>query len=284
MKGKDRFREYLSDRDRFLELARFFVGRAAEDMRQEMEWEAKDTERAAVTMRTIQDALLEMNVDLIAAHSGSVSETTFLHSLQLSFLKNWEPLVLVTPLQDVTQQLSEFRDTLRNLDDFLRWHTEKYGGDQGIDEFLDEELRLGKMPSGERPYISWLIAGYHHLHLRQCFHAVLQPPFPNVQVEGRSIRPDMLFWIPSKEDVRIVVECDGFEYHVNKDTFVTDRKRDRVLRKAGFDVLRFAGSEIYHHPAESASELFDYLLSRKCHRTLKSGHEGTLQNRPLRAR
>jgi len=47
------------------------------------------------------------------------------------------------------------------------------------------------------------------------------------------------------EDIAIVVECDGHDYHERtKEQAVRDRKRDRAMTAAGLHVLRFTGSEI----------------------------------------
>jgi hypothetical protein len=40
----------------------------------------------------------------------------------------------------------------------------------------------------------------------------------------------MLVSVPLKPRVRIVVECDGFQWHGNKDSFTADRQRDRVTQ------------------------------------------------------
>lgn len=41
---------------------------------------------------------------------------------------------------------------------------------------------------------------------------------------------------------KIVVECDGEEFHKDKEK---DAKRDEYMRQKGFDVMRFTGSEIH---------------------------------------
>lgn len=43
----------------------------------------------------------------------------------------------------------------------------------------------------------------------------------------------------------VVVEVDGRSYHSDPAAFVRDRRRDRVLTKDGFRILRFAASEVF---------------------------------------
>lgn len=57
----------------------------------------------------------------------------------------------------------------------------------------------------------------------------------------------------------LIIECDGHEFHETKEAAAKDKKRDRFLKKEGFDVLRFTGSEIYKNPfgcVDEISELF----------------------------
>jgi very-short-patch-repair endonuclease len=82
-----------------------------------------------------------------------------------------------------------------------------------------------------------------------------------MRVEGKSVRPDMLIWVPSDESVRIIVECDGFQYHSNKAVFIHDRKRDRVLKSNGYEVLRYSGTEIFTDPVATSADLAEYLRS-----------------------
>jgi very-short-patch-repair endonuclease len=62
--------------------------------------------------------------------------------------------------------------------------------------------------------------------------------------------------------VNIIVECDGFSYHSSKETFISDRQRDRALKALGFDVWRFSGSEIINDPVYTPYELAEYLWAR----------------------
>jgi len=60
---------------------------------------------------------------------------------------------------------------------------------------------------------------------------------------------------------RIVIECDGYEFHSNKSQIQRDKSRDRWLNAHGHIVLRFTGSEIWRDPADCAAEIFDAVKS-----------------------
>jgi len=124
------------------------------------------------------------------------------------------------------------------------------------------EIERGKMAPEERSYLSRLIFKYHYLPLGDSFHLTIQPRFPTIKIEGKSIRPDIYFWVPNRPHINIVVECDGFDYHSDKVRFTNDRQRDRTLTSMGYEVLRFSGSEIFRNPFGVSAELGMHLSKR----------------------
>ncbi len=62
--------------------------------------------------------------------------------------------------------------------------------------------------------------------------------------------------------VCLVVECDGHTYHDRtKEQAAQDRQRDRSLKHAGYDVIRFTASEISDDPEGCALEVFTQMLA-----------------------
>lgn len=58
------------------------------------------------------------------------------------------------------------------------------------------------------------------------------------------------------EHVRVVVECDGHEFHERtKEQAAKDKSRDRYLTAEEWLVLRFTGSEIHRNPLACAYEV-----------------------------
>jgi hypothetical protein len=90
---------------------------------------------------------------------------------------------------------------------------------------------------------------------------MLQPTFKKI-FDGKNIRGDMLIWIPPYENIKILIECDGYEFHKSKEVFISDRKRDRVLKNNGIDVLRFSGSEIKTDFIKISHEVMNLLMEK----------------------
>lgn len=60
--------------------------------------------------------------------------------------------------------------------------------------------------------------------------------------------------------VCLVVECDGHDYHEKtKAQAARDKRRDRALKLAGYDVIHFTGAEIWADPDQRAAEVFRHL-------------------------
>lgn len=58
------------------------------------------------------------------------------------------------------------------------------------------------------------------------------------------------------DSFHFVVECDGYEFHSNKESFEKDRKRDMTLLKEGIPTIRLPGKEIIKDPNSCASDVF----------------------------
>ncbi len=69
----------------------------------------------------------------------------------------------------------------------------------------------------------------------------------------------MMLWVPTRPDFKLIVECDGYAYHSDKETFSKDRIRDRVLQQQGYQVFRFSGHEIMQNAMVKANEFVEYL-------------------------
>ncbi len=63
-------------------------------------------------------------------------------------------------------------------------------------------------------------------------------------IAGRTFRPDLIF-----DEVRLVVEIDGFAFHGDRQAFERDRERQNTLTAAGWTVLRFTWRHIHDNPA-----------------------------------
>lgn len=58
---------------------------------------------------------------------------------------------------------------------------------------------------------------------------------------------------------KIGVEIDGHEYHKTKEQRTADAKRERDLRRLGWQIIRFTGSEVYRNATKCVREVADFL-------------------------
>ena len=82
----------------------------------------------------------------------------------------------------------------------------------------------------------------------------------NPQVEIGNYRVD--FELINHKDKKIIVECDGHEFHQkSKQQVEKDNQRERDLKKLGYEVVRFSGSEIFKDAEKCVEDLLDILNS-----------------------
>lgn len=75
-------------------------------------------------------------------------------------------------------------------------------------------------------------------------------PRPETQAPIGPYRADFLW-----RDLRLVVEIDGRETHGGFVAFREDRVRDRAMKAGGFEVLRFAATEVAGEPSKVVREV-----------------------------
>ena len=86
-----------------------------------------------------------------------------------------------------------------------------------------------------------------------------------INCNGKKYRVD--FCIPviykNQENKTYIVECDGHEFHQKtKEQVERDNNRTRDFQKAGYEVIRFSGTEIWHRPHKCANEILNIILSK----------------------
>lgn len=206
---------------------------------------------------------LERNVERIYEHSESPIEKIFLNSLNISAFMHDPFFLIFTPkFESITEAMESFRKKDKEVKKIQK-HVEKHAGIKGNKAFLDWVNNNPKIPQKDKTDIATHIIMYHDLGLRSLYHLSIQSSLQEIRVNNKHIRPDMFIWIPSNSSFKLVVECDGFDYHSKKIDFSKDRARDRLLQSKGIRVLRFSGSEIFSDPVEMSMELCDYLISQK---------------------
>ena len=55
---------------------------------------------------------------------------------------------------------------------------------------------------------------------------------------------------------KIAIECDGEVWHSSPEAVKRDRFKDHILRKLGWTVIRFTGTEILEDPSRCVDKVF----------------------------
>lgn len=252
----DDIRQILLDRDQFTEIAHMFVRKAAKELE-------LDNARWAQYFEGVMEAISEDYINCVFKKSQSPIERKFLNSLLLSAIKTGDlGLIMHRTYGDAESEISEFRETIKGFREFWIWF-QKNKKEIKFDDFLEIEVARGALPKSEVPIMKHLALRYGYVPLMESIHITVQPNFSEIKVDGKSARPDIYFWIPSKPNVNVIVECDGFQFHSSKSSFINDRKRDRILKNKGYDVLRFSGTEIFNDPIHIPFEIFSFLKKKR---------------------
>lgn len=90
-------------------------------------------------------------------------------------------------------------------------------------------------------------------------------PQHEIQIEKKKYYADFFIWIQNSEsDISVLVECDGHDFHEKtKEQVEKDNEREYELKMAGYEILRFSGSQIYNNPFKCANDVYDYLILKE---------------------
>lgn len=78
---------------------------------------------------------------------------------------------------------------------------------------------------------------------------------------GSDILPDGKEIAPDEYYSKVIVECDGHDFHEKTKAQVKRRnERDFNLKMEGYEVIHFSGSEIYNEPEKCAKKVIEYLI------------------------
>jgi len=202
------------------------------------------------------------DLDVIFDHAESPIEKIFLCALEFSFLASGHLVRMVAPSRRALQDISQYRDGIVNAKAWRAFY-EVVPLEKRVISF---ERLLDQVAVDEGLGSKWaaniktdLLLGAD-LGFNDAFHVMPQAGFPDIQVDGRGVRADIFIFVPENPKVQLVVECDGFQYHNDKDQFLRDRKRDRAFAANGISVRRYGGAEINANPPDVSLDLLKYLV------------------------
>ncbi len=65
------------------------------------------------------------------------------------------------------------------------------------------------------------------------------------------------------KNFKLVIECDGYEFHQKtKKQVEKDNDREYNLKLLGYNILRFSGSEIYNNPKECVDKVLNFISQK----------------------
>ena len=201
------------------------------------------------------------NVYWVFKYAESPIEKIFLNQLILNAIMKHSPRIIFTqPSPSANTMMKGYRANYQLVQQLWEEWLKEIGEDSPdaeTEQAFVKSIQLLDINQRQKDIIIYnftvLPVVYNIIHL------TIQSTFDDILLEGKVIRPDILIWVPSNPNIKLIVECDGFSYHTSKHAFSNDRARDRLLLSHGFKVLRFSGHEITTDPIGIANEMLDYL-------------------------
>jgi hypothetical protein len=250
----------LESKEKFLPLLELFVSRSIEEQYADSIQETSPITYAMFYER-FSRIISTRNAEYVFSYCHSPIERIFLNSLSLLFVKNhFTCLHFTPPSKDVEADIGQKRKVYGSIMCLIESYKEQTGDLEMIhfDKALEQKKAEESLTQEEVEEIKMHHSIIQHFEWNS-IHITPQAGFPNLKINDKSIRVDIYLWVPGNPDIKIVVECDGYQYHSDKHTFENDRARDRLLQLNGYRIIRFSGTEINRNPVKVSNELFDLL-------------------------
>lgn len=98
------------------------------------------------------------------------------------------------------------------------------------------------------------------MRLREMFGTMNVFVYQQEVIETYRVDLLVVYRVSESERIRIIVECDGHEFHEKtKQQAAKDKARDRELTKLGYKVLRYTGSELCECPTTPVLDIIEII-------------------------
>lgn len=98
------------------------------------------------------------------------------------------------------------------------------------------------------------------------------PIAPQCEVLDGKYRADFVFdsigfseFYTSEFECKLIIECDGYEFHSSKEQITHDNERDIELMKDGWDVVHLTGTQIFKDPIKCAQDIAELIVKKLGH-------------------
>jgi hypothetical protein len=256
-------RDRLKSKNKFLPLLEHFIKNAIKESREQLT-QTEDSWMFQEFYELFMSEYPKINVNKVFKHCQSPIEKIFINSLILLFLrKGLMGLHITEPFKDAELEIKNYRKAHKNIMSLTKQYIEMTG-DEEMNDF--EKFFQKHIDAGQYSYDDFHIFEYHRTIVENftwdAYHLTLQAGFPQFKIDEKSARVDILIWSPGNENVNLIVECDGFQFHNTKEIFASDRRRDRLFQSKGYQVVRFSGTEIFNDPVGVSVELFEFIQNQ----------------------
>ena len=214
--------------------AKYFMEMMIDDILEKIVDYPDSKEKALISYKGIGGISLET----IFKHAESPIEKLFLFSLLItSFKYHFLGVIIEAPVSDPLVYIKNKTIHYQNIiSEYNNFHNKTKGNHKDFEEAILKNINLSEEEKRELNIDVYIYLGFDFYNK---IHIMLQPCFNNIDRSGNSIRADLLIWCPAKPNSKLIIECDGYEYHSSKENFIKDRKRDRDFKANGMEVLRF---------------------------------------------
>lgn len=256
-------REHMLDSSKMRQAISAFVQKSIEERREEAK--AGGDEANEPMFRIIEHWLQlcsDTAADIIDVNARSPIEKLFFNAFLLGLIKydgmGFQFHGVFENAPEALEKFTTYYEEIRESYELYRRETGDVDG-KNFPKVVDQFVEDGQFTEAQAKDLTTGVVFMYQMNMWNAMHFTLQPRFPGFGLRGRALTADLLMWIPGKPDVKVIVECDGFMYHSDREAFASDRRRDRTFQQRGYRVLRFPGTEIHADPVAMSAELFDAL-------------------------
>lgn len=90
----------------------------------------------------------------------------------------------------------------------------------------------------------------------------IEPQY-EISIDGKTYYADFVLFLDSGEKLMLIVECDGHGFHkITREQVKHDNERDYALKKSGYDVIHFSGSQLYENAWKCADDVCSFIQER----------------------
>ncbi len=210
----------------------------------------------------LKEVLLESNINTIFENAQREVEKLFFSSCLLKSILDYPVLITFTnPFPSLEEAGSYITEQVQIHLEASKTYQE-IAGEIPVD-YRDLIKSLPDIPDEHKDYLIQFYGQYIVFDYYNLFHISFKTPVTDIVLKGQYFRPDILIWLPSEPNVKIIVEISDLDDLIDKPTASEVKMMDQILEAKGFQVIRFSKDEIEADPLSKSGELLKYLYDQR---------------------